>query len=153
MLINMKTLFTILFLFLLTGCSQGDSFGANDSVSLTEVKIIETKIGDKYALKYVNNTTQEIEEFEVTKAEYEDVTNSDAQPEKNGYTFEGGYGGKPIIATSSPILEDNQYLDLGGDIASGTAIIIIKLNGKSPTIINKNLITGNKISQTIINTL
>lgn len=104
---------------------------------LVEVPIIKEKVGEEYALYYKNNETSKKEKFIVTKEEYEDVITNNKQPSKKGYTYLGGYGGKELIATSTPILKDNQYYVLSGKEASGTLMIVVKLPDKEITTINK----------------
>lgn len=136
----MKKLFTILILttFLLGGCQlPSPPFGASDT--LKEVSP-ETKVKDINVLKYKNNQTGLIEEFEVLKSEYDEVALNNKK--KDGYTFISGYAGHPIMATT--ILNDNEYY------AISTTTAMIKLTGKAEQTIDRSLIIDNKITQELL---
>jgi hypothetical protein len=80
-----------------------------DISKMKEVKMIETQVGEEYILIYKNNSTDDVSEFKVTKEQYEDVSLRNQQPPKKGYTFMGGYGGVPVITTSTPTLKEGEY--------------------------------------------
>lgn len=129
----MKILKKILIALGATAIIGGGLFAVNlGGTTYTEVPLVETKIGDEYRAFYKSTTNpNDIISQELTKGQYDSLaTGTSESLQIKGYKFISAYGGKPIIATSAPILKDNEFYKL----STSSDQIMLKLPGKKPAL-------------------